>query len=168
MRVYLSMQRTQFNPWSKKVPHATEQLSPCSSAGKESICNGGDPSDFDSWVRKIYWRRDRIPIPVFLGFPHGSDGKESAYDARDLGSIPGLWKSPGGGRGNPLQYSSLETPQGQRSLMGYSPWGHKESDMTEQLTRSLFRLLWSFHNIYIYWIPVHLKLIYFKKFSGFW
>ena len=40
---------------------------------------------FDSWVRKIPWKRNRIPIPVFLGFPHGSDGKESAYDARSLG-----------------------------------------------------------------------------------
>ena len=44
------------------------------------------------------------------GFPGGSDGKESAYKAGDLGSIPGLGRSPGGGHGNPLQYSSLENP----------------------------------------------------------
>ena len=114
MRVYLSMQRTQFNPWSKKVPHATEQLSPCSSAGKESICNGGDPSDFDSWVRKIYWRRDRIPIPVFLGFPGASDGKEWACNVGDLSSIPGLGRSLGGGHGKPLQYSGLENSMDRR------------------------------------------------------
>ena len=42
-------------------------------------------------------------------------------------------KSRGGGRGNPLQYSCLENPHGQRSLAGYSPWGCKESDTTEQL-----------------------------------
>jgi len=42
--------------------------------------------------------------------------------------------SPGGGHGNPLQYSCLETPHGQSSLVGYSPWGHKESDTTEQLS----------------------------------
>ena len=55
-----------------------------------------------------------------------------------LGSIPGLGRSPGGGHGNPLQYSCLENPHGQRS---YSPWGHKESDMTERLstTHSSFK-----------------------------
>ena len=69
-----------------------------------------------------------------IGFPGGSDGKESAYNAGDLGSIPGLGRYPGGGRGNPLQYSCLENPHGQRSLAGYSPWGCKESDTTEQLS----------------------------------
>ena len=52
----------------------------------------------------------------------------------DLGSIPGLGRSPGEGHGNLLQYSYLQNPQGQRNLEGYSPWGHKESDMTEQLS----------------------------------
>ena len=51
------------------------------------------------------WRRDRLPTPVFLGFPGGSAGKESARIAGDLGSIPGLGRSPGGGIGYPLQYS---------------------------------------------------------------
>ena len=63
-----------------------------------------------------------------LAFP-----KESACNAGDLGLIPGLGKSPGGGHGNPLQYSCLENPCGQRSLVGYSPCGHKESEMTDQL-----------------------------------
>ena len=58
----------------------------------------------------ILWRRDRLSTPVFLGFPGGSDGKESACNAGDLGLIPGLGKSPGGGHGNPLQYSCLENP----------------------------------------------------------
>ena len=58
---------------------------------------------FDSWVRKICWRRDRLPAPVFLGFPGGSAGKESICNAEDLGLIPGLGRSPGGGHGNPLQ-----------------------------------------------------------------
>ena len=60
-----------------------------------------------------------------------SDGKESACNAGDLGSIPGLGRSPGGKHGNPLQNSCLENPHGQRSLVGYRPWGHKESDTTE-------------------------------------
>ena len=55
----------------------------------------------------------------------------------DLASIPGLERSSGGGHGNPLQYSFLENPHGQRSLEGYSPWGRKESDMTEGLSTAL-------------------------------
>ena len=54
------------------------------------------------------WRRDRIPTPVFLGFPCDSAGKEAAYNAGDLGSIPGLGRSPGEGKGYQLQYSGLE------------------------------------------------------------
>ena len=57
----------------------------------------------------------------------------SAVDLRDVGLIPGSGRTPGGGLGNPLQYSCLENPQGQSSLVGYSLWGCKESDTTEQL-----------------------------------
>ena len=77
---------------------------------------------FDSWVRKIWWRRDRLPTPVFLGFPcgsagkricvwdfpGGSDSKVPVYNVGNPGSIPGLGRSPGGGNGNPLQCSCLE------------------------------------------------------------
>ena len=51
----------------------------------------------------------------------------------DLSSIPGLGRSPGEGHGNQLQCSCLENPHGQRSLAGYSPWGLKESDLSEGL-----------------------------------
>ena len=61
----------------------------------------------------------------WVGFPGGSDGKESTFNAGDLGSILGLERSPGGGHGNPLQYSCLENLHGQRSLMGYNPWDPK-------------------------------------------
>ena len=67
-----------------------------------------------------------------LGFPGGSDGKESACNAGDLDLIPGLGWSPGGGHGNPLQYSGQENPPGPWSLAGYSPGGQKESDMTKR------------------------------------
>ena len=73
------------------------------------------------------------PNPL-LGFPGSTGVKDSACNAGDLGSIPGLGRSPGEGHGSPLQYSGLENPCGQRSLLGYSPWGHKESDTTEQLS----------------------------------
>ena len=62
-----------------------------------------------------------------MGFPGGSDGKESVCDAGDLGSIPGLGISPGEGHDNPFQYSCLENHHGKRRLEGYSPWGLKES-----------------------------------------
>ena len=58
----------------------------------------------------------------------------NAGDIRDVVSIPGLERSPGGRHGNPLQYSCLENPYGWRRLAGYSPWGHKELDMTDQLS----------------------------------
>ena len=69
-----------------------------------------------------------------MGFPGGSDSKESACNVRDLGSIPGLRRSPGGGHGNPLQYSCLENLHGRKRLVDYSPRDCKESDMTEKLS----------------------------------
>ena len=73
-----------------------------------------------------------IYICIYTGFPSSSDGKESACNVGSLGWIPGLGRPPGGGHGNPPQYSCLENPHGQRSLAGYSPCGHKELDVTER------------------------------------
>ena len=67
--------------------------------------------------------------------PCNSDSKESACSVGELGSTPRLERSPGRGHGSPLQYSYLENPHGQRSLAGYSPWGHKESGLAEQLSQ---------------------------------
>ena len=55
----------------------------------------------------------------------------SAGDVRDTGLIPGWGRPAGEGHGNPPEYFCVENPHGQRSLAGYSPWGHTESDMTE-------------------------------------
>ena len=88
----------------------------------------------DSWVEKIPWKRDRLPTPVFLGFPGGSDSKESTCNARGLGFIPGLGRYPEGGHGNPFEYSCLENHHGQQSRTGCSPWSCKELDMTDQLS----------------------------------
>ena len=84
------------------------------------------------------------------GFPSGSDGKEATCNVGDLGSVPGLGSSPGGGHDNPLQYSCLENPHGQRSLVGYSLWGHKELAMTRQLTTA---------QAYLYWNPLNKILV---------
>ena len=72
-------------------------------------------------------------MTIFVkGFLCGFDVKESACNAGDLGSIPWWGRSPGERCGNPLQYSCLGNPMDrERSLVGYSPWGHKELDMTE-------------------------------------
>ena len=67
-----------------------------------------------------------------MGFPGGSDSKESACNAGYPGLIPGLGRSPGKRNGYPLTPVFLpEESRGQRSLAGYSPWGRKESDVTE-------------------------------------
>ena len=66
-----------------------------------------------------------------MGFIGCSDGKESACNAGDLGSIPGLGRYPGEEHDNSLQNSCLENPHGQRNLGDYSPSGHKELDATE-------------------------------------
>ena len=64
-----------------------------------------------------------------VGFPWGSAGKESACNAEDQGSIPGLGRSPGEWKGYSLQYAGLE------NSMNYSPWGRTESDTTEYATK---------------------------------
>ena len=76
---------------------------------------------------------DIIIFRIKKGFPGSSAGKESACNAEDLGLIPGLEGSPGGGHHNLLKYSCLENPHGQRSLVSYSPWVPKELGTTEPL-----------------------------------
>ena len=66
---------------------------------------------------------------ILLG-PGDLDHKESTFSVGDLGLIPGLGRSPRGGHDNPLQYSCLENPQGQMSLVGYNPWDYKELGST--------------------------------------
>ena len=86
---------------------------------------------FDSWVRKIHWKKDRVPTPVFLGFPCGSTGEESACNVGDLGSIPGLGRFP-------WRRERLPTPVFQiGEFHGLcSPWGCKELDTAEYLSLS--------------------------------
>ena len=67
---------------------------------------------------------------LYLGFPGGSYGKESACNTEDPGLIHGSGRFPRGGNGNPVQYSCLEKSHGQGSLAGCSPRGRKEWDMT--------------------------------------
>ena len=94
---------------------------------------------FDSWIEKIHWKGDRLPTPVFLGFPCGSADKESAWNAGDLGSIPGLRKLP-------EERKRLPTPIfWPREFHGlYSLWGCKELDRTEWLSLLLdgIRIAW--------------------------
>ena len=74
-------------------------------------------------------------VYITKGFPGGSDSKESACNMENLGSIPGLGRSPGGGHSNPpTPVFLLGEFHGQRSWAGYNPWGRKESDTTERLS----------------------------------
>ena len=69
----------------------------------------------------------------------------SAGDTGDVGSIPRLGRSPGEEDGNPVQYSCLGNPTDrERSLVGYSPWGHKALDMTERVLFFTFFLVYFF------------------------
>ena len=101
---------------------------------------------FNPWLGKSRWRRARLPTPEFLGFPCGLAGKESACNARDLGSIPGLGRSPGEGKGYPIQYSGLE------NSMDY-PWNCKES---EWLSNFPFHFLGVSH--VAQWWRIHLPM----------
>ena len=81
---------------------------------------------FNSWVGKTHWRKDRLPTPVFLGFPCRSSGKESSCNAGGPRLTPGLGRSPGEGE-------KLPTPvfHGLENSMGCMDHGVTESDMTE-------------------------------------
>ena len=90
----------------------------------------------EQWnVKEDVQSMDGMVIHLFLYtlilITGGSDGKASACNAGDLGLIPGLGRSPGGGNGNPLQYSCMENLHGQRRLVGYSPGGRQILDTAE-------------------------------------
>ena len=68
---------------------------------------------------------------LIWGFPRGSEGKASACNVGDLGSIPRSGRSPGEGKWQPTPVLLPGKSHGWRSLVGYSPWGRKVSDMTE-------------------------------------
>ena len=86
------------------------------------------------------------------GFLGSSSGKESTCSVGDPNLIAGSGRTPGGGHGNPLQYSCLENPQGRRSLVSYSPWGHKESGTTERPSTHthIYTFTHTHTHIYIY------------------
>ena len=73
-------------------------------------------------------------LPVRPGWLSGNESARDIGDAGHKGSIPGSERFPGGGHGNPLQYSCLENPHGQKSLAGSNPWGRQEMDTTEVLS----------------------------------
>ena len=71
-----------------------------------------------------------------MGLPWGLSSKESACNAGDMGSIPGVGRSPGEGHGNPLQHSCLESPRDRAAQRATVHGVAKESDTTEQLHNS--------------------------------
>ena len=103
------------------------------SAGKESACNARRPGLIPGLGRSPGEGKG-YPLQFSWASLVAQLVKKSACNAADLDSIPGWGRSPGGGHGHALQYSCLGNSHGQRSLAGYSPWGHKEWDMTERLS----------------------------------
>ena len=97
-----------------------------------------------------------------MGFPSGSDSKASACKAGDLGSIFVSGRSPGEENGNPFQYSCLENPMDRGAwrgtVVGYSPWSHKELDTIAQLTLSLSLVSRARVHIILYIILSNLKI----------
>ena len=107
---------------------AAEVRSPKTSPQNLLLISAGAPPTRCAW---------QSPSPLLCQFPGGPDSEDSACSAGVPGSLLGSGRSPGEGNGNPLQCSCLENPTDRGSLVGYSPWGGKESDMTERLTLSL-------------------------------
>ena len=119
------------------------------------------------WARGKYEHRvwnsfqhfNHLRVKLTLGFPGGSDSKTSACNAGDLGLIPRFGRSPGEWKGYPLQYYGLENP------MDYSPWGCKESDMTEQLSLPLSNVVYSMGRIH-HFSKLRIKLYYLRAKTG--
>ena len=121
--LYLLIQNSHSIPPPHLCPLATTSLFSMS-------VNLSNLYTLDSGIASINYLLGQRLFGILLG---GSDSKESACNVGDLGSIPRLGRSPEGGHGNLLQCSCLENPHGQKCLPGYSPWGLKESNMTEWL-----------------------------------
>ena len=78
---------------------------------------------------------------LYMGFPSGSMVKNPPANAEEISLITGSRRFPGGEHGNPLQYSCLENPHGERSLVGYSPYYHKELDTTEVIEHACMQYI---------------------------
>ena len=95
---------------------------------------------FNSWVGKIPWRRDRLPTPVFWGFPHSSVGKESASNVGDLGSVPRMGISPGGGMATHSSIFAWKIP------MDRGTWWATVHRVAKSWTCCMCQTLFYFHN----------------------
>ena len=105
---------------------------PGTSAGKESACNSRDPDSIPG-LGRYPGEEIGLPNPVFLGFPGGFDDKKFHLQCRRPGFNPWVRKIPWRRKWHPTPVLLPGKSHRQRSLVGYSPWGHKESDTTELL-----------------------------------
>ena len=92
---------------------------------------------------------DFLALLWIMGFPGSSVGKESTCNAGDLGSIPGLGRSPGGGHGNPLQYSCLENPMDrgawQAAVHGVTKSRTRLSNLAQHIVDTFFDWIFEFY-----------------------
>ena len=111
--------RPGFDSWSGNyIPHATTEKK-----------KRPQPAKTKTPQSQINLKKDNIRIVALVAKKRPAN----AGDSRDTSLISGLARTPGGGNDTPLQYSCLENSMDRRSLVGHSPWGHKESDMTEHM-----------------------------------
>ena len=144
--------------WATELNWFSLTSFPSSSIGKVSACNAGEPGSIPGSGRSPR-EETGYPIQYSWALLVAQMVKnlpaiwETYCNTGDPGSIPGLGSFPETGHGLPLQCSCLENSHGQRSLAGYSPWGCKESDMTEQLSIHSVSLLFS-----LPWFSLALKI----------
>ena len=110
---------------------------PTAEGGKEGAREGRESKGGRKETGTLFWHQLLLrPTPPTLGrLPCWLSSEEPTCNAGDAGSIPVSGRDPGGGHGNPLQCSCLETSLDRGTLLGYSPLGSQELDMTEQLNR---------------------------------
>ena len=138
---------------------------PGGSDGRESACNAGSLgqeqplekgittcSSILAWgipwaekpgrLQSVGFSSKHYLFILCFGLPWWLSGKESICNEGDPCLISGSGRAPGGGHGNPLQYSCLENPTDEGGLVGYSPWGCKESDTSEATEHTCCPLSW--------------------------
>ena len=121
--------------WERKPPNLIKPLSSNVNGHHISIFQGSHRLKWKEHIKEYFETQDVLPSAINSLCDNTNSFRASlvAQMAKNL-PVPGSGRSPGEGNGYPFQYSCLEKSHGQRSLLGYSPWGHKELDMTEQKT----------------------------------
>ena len=148
LRLCLHCRRLGFNPWVGKIPWKKKwQLTPVFLVGE--FHGQRNLVGYSPWSRRV--GHDSATNTVVKNPP------VNAGDIRDMGLILGSGRSPGGGHGNPLQYSCFGESLGQRTLVGYSPWGRRVRHDWKWLSMHTYMI--NRANLHLTWYRVFEKLL---------